>query len=430
MFKKFPMKTNFIVIGVVIGLVIGISIKQVLGDSAGGEVRNDNLTVNMGGATNGNVNGLIVAYGNALVAGSVGVGTTAPTAKLDVKGNMVASGDIKTQTKLCIGTTCVDENQLKLVFGAGNGGDTGGGNTGDGNTGGGDTGGGDAPTCSGTHPVEGNGVRLSYYTDVVPGGGGVPNTVWTYGAGSCGWSCTAPMVRNGDIGCQNPTPGTGVTVKIINASTGQGFSGISVNPSIAGMYVGQDLGTFTTNSNGTIPEFWYPFPLTNGAWTSIEVMKSGYKIKSATGCTPWVFVHGGKQVNICKNASNNSQVTITLVPGDISSAPVLQFEKSAYKKGETLKGSVVGGDPYNTFSCMDSPNTTPGKECTSGAPDVWRKLGGTGDGWQIISTNEGDSIQLVGLFIDPAYPVGTYTGFVKTGLYGGQVNSRSFTVSQ
>jgi len=435
MFKKLSMKTSFIAVGIVIGLFVGVGIKQVFGDGVGGEVRNDNLTVNMGGATNGNVNGLIVAYGNALVAGNVGVGTTSPVAKLDVRGDIVTSGSIKSQTKLCIGATCVDENQLKLVFGTGNSGDTGGGDTGGGNTGGGDTGGntggGGTQSCLGSHPAEGNGVRLTYYTDVVSGpDNSTPNTEWAYGASSCGWSCIAPMVRNGDIGCQNPTPGTGVTVKIINASTGQGFSGIGVNPSIAGMNVGQDLGTFTTNSNGFIPEFWYPFPLSGGAWTSIEVIKSGYKIKSATGCTPWVFVHGGKQVNICKNATNSSQVTITLVPGDISSVPVIQFDKSSYRKGETLKGSVVGGDPYDTWSCMDSPNTTPGSECMSGGTSGWRKLGEAGDDWKIISTNDGDSIQLEGLYVDPAYPVGTYTGFVKTGRYGNQINSQSFTVTQ
>lgn len=112
MLKKLSIKTNFILIGIIVGLFVGVSIRQALGDttSVPGTARADNLTVNTGGQY---TNGLIVANGNALVSGNVGIGTITPTVKLDVVG------DIKTSSRVCIGTTCINENQLKALLAVG-----------------------------------------------------------------------------------------------------------------------------------------------------------------------------------------------------------------------------------------------------------------------------------------------------------------------
>ena len=138
MLKKFSRTTNFILIGIVVGLFVGVSIRQVLGDTTTvpGTVRADNLTVGTSGLYE---NGLIVASGNALVAGDIGVGTTTPRTSLDVVGTITASASI------CIGTgadiTCITRDQLQALL-AGGGAGTGTG------TGTGTTSAGDATLCN------------------------------------------------------------------------------------------------------------------------------------------------------------------------------------------------------------------------------------------------------------------------------------------
>jgi len=130
-----------------------------------------------------------------------------------------------------------------------------------------------------------------------------------------------------------------------------------------------------------------------------------------------VYVHGGKQYNQCKDAKNGDEVTIYIVKGDISTQPVSWFLKSSYKRGENLSGGIIGGDPFNTYACMSSPNDGAVNPCNNGGTIGYRKLGDAGDDWQIVSDGDGDRIQL-GSFSTSGFPVGRYTGYARTGLHG------------
>jgi len=509
MLKKLSIKTNFILIGIVVGLFVGVSVRQALGDSTSvpGTVRADNLTVNTSGQY---TNGLIVANGNALVPnGKVGIGTINPSEALTVTGKVLSSGGF------CIGTSCITNwNDLKTMLGIGTttpppniptsytlavikeGTGTGtvvsaptGINCGSAcaytfssgasvtltaNKAAGSvfTGWSDActgattsctvvmssaknvratftsgtetppPVCTGTHPAAGNGVVLYDYSAVTvsPAPPGGANTVWQYGQSSCGWGCKAPMLRDGDVGCKNPTPGSGATITLNDLSTGGKLSGIALNPQTiiglsgaAAIGLGGTNGVFTTDSDGKTPEFWLSDFGTAG-WTVVVVNVPGYKIRSADGCAFDVSIHANKTNNRCMGLKNGTPVTINMVPGDISTLPTTHFDTLTYHRGETLKGSITGGDPNDTWGCMDSPNTVPGHECTSGWTNVWRKLtvpyDGHADGWQLVETNQGDSMQLGGLLIEQGFPLGTYTMYVKTGQWGvpSQTTSKSITV--
>lgn len=154
MLKKLSIKTNFVLIGIVIGLFVGVSIRQAFGDTSDpGTVRADSLTVNTGGTansvgltiahgklvaadgnvevTNGNVSinaigkeiGLKVWSGNAIILENVGIGVANPSEKLDVQGNIRSVGYVKAGS-LCLGNTCINETQLKAIISGGNGGGT------------------------------------------------------------------------------------------------------------------------------------------------------------------------------------------------------------------------------------------------------------------------------------------------------------------
>ncbi len=284
------------------------------------------------------------------------------------------------------------------------------------------------PVCTGSHPAEGNGVKLTPYD---PNAGvqtlNPENTVYTYGASSCGWHCIHPTIRNGNAGCKNPIAGSGVKVKVNNLSTGRPFSGISMRAGMASINgSNENIPVYTTNSNGETQEFWLDTPA--GSFPLIDVVAPGYKIRSAVRCTPKVFVHGSnQQYNHCYDFSNGSYVVIDMVPGDISTRPVLTWSKTSYTKGEPISGVIEGGDQKDMYGCMESPNTQSGYECTSGRTDIWRKLGGTGDDWKLVSTPQGDKIVLSS-WPSNDLPVGRYTGYVKTGLHSSNPSGSPFTL--
>jgi uncharacterized repeat protein (TIGR02543 family) len=247
------------------------------------------------------------------------------------------------------------------------------------------------------------------------------------------------MLRDGDVGCKNPTPGSGTTITLNNLSTGGKFSGVALVPqTIIGLSgspatgLGGTNGTFTTDSSGTTPEFWLSSGISVGEWTVVVVNIPGYKIRSATGCTPDVSIYANKTNNRCTGMKNGTPVTINLVPGDISTTPTTVFPKSTFTAGENLTGTVIGGDPKNTWACMDNPNTVSGHECTSGWTNVWRQLtvpyGGQADGWHLVETNYGDTIELSPMSTAGA-PAGTYTQYVKTGQWGTVKTPTSVTLT-
>ena len=283
-------------------------------------------------------------------------------------------------------------------------------------------------SCTGTHPQETQYLILSPYSNIVASPG-TPNTTWKYGETSCGWHCVAPQVRNGNIGCKAPTLGSGVKVKVVDLTpSNPKTSGIKLSYGISGIGQNQESFNLVTNAQGEAPEFWFSAVTDGMSWTRINIDEPGYKIQRAVGCTPWVYVHGGKQHNQCKNAENGSPVTIYIVKGDISTQPVTWFSKTTYKRGEDLRGGIIGGDPFNTYACMSSPNDGPVNPCNNGSTARYRKLGEAGDDWKIISDGYGDRIELSS-FSTTGYPIGRYVGYARTGLHG--VSSQtSFTLEQ
>ncbi len=97
-----------------------------------------------------------------------------------------------------------------------------------------------APGCKGTHPAEGNGVRLSGYT-LVGMVGSVMNDTWKYeepNLYSCIWSCEAGYARNGNAGCVKTQSQTTCTSWIYSPSSECQQNGIqnvtATNPTPAG----------------------------------------------------------------------------------------------------------------------------------------------------------------------------------------------------
>ncbi|MBP9779006.1 hypothetical protein KBD33_00115, partial [Candidatus Gracilibacteria bacterium] len=290
------------------------------------------------------------------------------------------------------------------------------------------------PSCTGNHPAAIPGILEVFpYSSSTPGpGAGTANTVYRYGAGSCGWVCLEPYDQNGDIGCKPRSPGSGVIVHVIDAVTGAGFGGVQIIAGTAGMNVGSTITNQQTNNMGDTSEFWMSSNLSGGAWTSIQVIKPGYKILKAEGCEAKVYMHGSEgQVNYCRYATNGGRVNITLIRGDISTAPThvwtdssLTSSKSVYTYGETLYGYIRGGDPYDTWACLDGPAA--GNSCSSWAD--YRKLGEESiDGWQ-VSLITGNIEFNNGLFIASGYDPGVYTGYAKTGQHGTNITSTTFTL--
>jgi hypothetical protein len=108
-----------------------------------------------------------------------------------------------------------------------------------------------------------------------------------------------------------------------------------------------------------------------------------------------------------------------LIPGDITGAPNTVFtdasgnSKNSFKIGDTIYGHIEGGDPDDTWSCLDIPN---GSNCTSNNTTYWRQLtkpyDGHPDGWQINPGN--GKLELGGFPTDSGFPEGTYKMYTQT----------------
>jgi hypothetical protein len=61
--------------------------------------------------------------------------------------------------------------------------------------------------------------------------------------------------------------------------------------------------------------------------------------------------------------------------------------KSLFSQGESLYGYIAGGDPANTWACLDGPSAT--DDCADASK--YRRLtalaNGVADGWQINTSN-------------------------------------------
>ncbi|MBP9780118.1 hypothetical protein KBD33_05880, partial [Candidatus Gracilibacteria bacterium] len=92
--------------------------------------------------------------------------------------------------------------------------------------------------------------------------------------------------------------------------------------------------------------------------------------------------------------------------------------KTHFSGGQTLYGYVEGGDPQNTWACIDIPTA-------NGCADSknWRQLTAafyntaygenTGDDWQYNTTRKRIEMRS-GLFIHWSWPSGWYKGYVRT----------------
>ena len=272
-------------------------------------------------------------------------------------------------------------------------------------------------TCSGSRPTAGVGgvtTGIGYSATSVGGGGNYQaRTDWHYGTDSCSWSCDFPMTHDGAMGCKNPPAGTGIRVNV-SKTDGGSVTGIVITPmqGIASQY--SYYPAVTTNPNGAAHEFWFneQFPSDYKVFSLSGAAMNNYKIKSATGCSATTFITGSQtQTNNCSGAVNGTTVEIVLMPGDISTAPVTDCttDQSTHK---TLSCEITKGDPSNTWGCIDNPNTQPGYECAGAREDVWRKLGGQGDLWQI--NDAGTKVILNGMSVD-GYPAGNYALYTRVG---------------
>lgn len=299
------------------------------------------------------------------------------------------------------------------------------------------------PTCEWPHPA-----AIPWQLEVYPYSSSTAgpwawtaNTIYRYGYGSCWWVCVAPRIRNGDVGCKLPDPGSGITVHVIDAETWWGMAWVQIEAAVPIWLSSISIANETTNSAWKTNEFWFGWLPTTWSWTSIQIIKPGYKIRSAVWCDFEVFVHGWRQVNFCRHAvdgANGWMVTITLVRGDIATNPTTVYTAdtnlnrvvTSYKIGDTLYGYIEWGDPNNTYSCMDLPGES---KCTGWWTIGWRQLtkqyNGHEDEWQINSTTSGDRIEFRGwLYIAPWFPVGTYHGYVRNWNYGTQISHTTFEV--
>ncbi len=105
----------------------------------------------------------------------------------------------------------------------------------------------------------------------------------------------------------------------------------------------------------------------------------------------------------------------------------LSSPTSSYTLGETMYGYITGGDPKNTWACMEAPTNIGG--CNDRAN--WRQLGTTTSStndWYYNTTTKRIELR-AGFYIDPTYPTGTYKSFTANG-QNGTATQNTFTVAK
>lgn len=232
-----------------------------------------------------------------------------------------------------------------------------------------------SPTvCSGTEPTGNGVVKSSYFSGFVVGGSST-NTTWTYQSsftpntqeGSCKWKCDTGYTQSGNTCVKNTTT---------NIDRNANCSG--TKPSGVGVKIfDPNTAAFGGGNNAT-------------SWTYASDNRQGY------ACY-WTCDSGYKQSgNTCTKEMSVTQPR-TVYTSDAS----LSVEKTKYKIGENLYGYVQGGDPNNTWACVD----TPGSNVCLTDRSKWRQLAAdTSDDWQ-KNPNRQNRIELIkGFLVSTNFP--------------------------
>ena len=252
--------------------------------------------------------------------------------------------------------------------------------------------------CGGVAPT-GNGVfkRES-------GVGGIQDTEWSYvvnngrysgdnfGSASCKWTCGIDYTRNG-------TTNTCIVKNSVGVTPTPSFKCGGVAPTGNGVFK-RESGV------GGIQDTEWSYVVNNGRY-------SGDNFGSAS--CKWA----------CANYYTRNGTTNTCIkdqtfwaPETIYTDSTLSTEKRVYTYGDYVYGYISGGDPDNTWACIDIPGWT---RCDAG--NGWRQLTKTYDPtWKIDEWQKNPSnnrIELRGwLYIPSTYPVGVYKSYARTWLTG------------